>query len=329
LLYINLLFNFLINLLVSFYVKQCAAIVFSFCVIFKGVIHFMLKTLFSNRAKKSISIYLAMNKIAMCEQVNGQSVFIAGESIQSDHEWSIVIKKLVNEHRLKSYHVSVVISNDFYQKFDIDKPALEEKELLATLPFSIKDLVSESVFDLVVDYFDKPRQARKNDQITVVCIPQSRVLQIRDMLSANELILKSITIEEIATTHLFAKSEEAKVLLCQQGSELLLSVVKAGQLYFSLRIRGYNDLLPKPLQKEGNQLVEGLSLEIQRALDFINSQLQITSIGALYLALPCPDIDLLASQLADYIGKEVTPFAKQYNYDFLLAYGAALRGQGQ
>ena len=286
----------------------------------------MLKTLFSNRSKKSISIYFGMNKVAICEYVNGKPVLIAGESIQSDDQWSITIKKMVNEYRLKNHNVAVVIGKDFYQKFDIDKPDLEEKELQATLPFTIKDLVSESVFDLVVDYFDKPEQVRKNAQITVVCISKTRVLQLRDLLCDNELVLKSITTEEIAMSQLFAKSEEANILLSQQDTEILLSVVKSGQLYFSLRLRGYNDLLSTPLQEGENPLVDGLSLEIQRALDFINSQLHINTIGTLYLALQCPDIDLLSSELANYIDKQVRPFPADYNYDFLLAYGGFNQG---
>jgi len=292
----------------------------------------MFKTLFSKRSKKTISIYFGMNKVAICEYVNSQPVLIAGELIQSDDEWSITIKKMVNEYRLKNHNVAVVIGKDFYQKFDIDKPDLEEKELQATLPFLIKDLVSESVFDLVVDYFDKPEQVRKNPQITAVCMPKERVLQLRNLLSDNELMLKSITTEEIATSqlfessHLFEGSEEANILLSQQGAEILLSVVKSGQLYFSLRIRGYNDLLPTPLTEGDNPLVDGLSLEIQRALDFINSQLQINTIGALYLALQCADIDLLSSKLTHYIGKQVTPFPSDYNYDFLLAYGGFNQG---
>ena len=292
----------------------------------------MLKTLFPNRSKKTISLYFGMNKVAICECVNAQPVLITGELIQSDDEWSITVKKMVNEYRLKNHNVAVVIGKDFYQKFDIDKPDLEDKELLTTLPFAIKDLVDESVFDLVVDYFDKPEQVRKNAQITVVCIPKKRVLQLRDLLSDNELTLKSITTEEIATSQLFENSQlfetndEANILLSQQGAEILLSVVKSGQLYFSLRIRGYNELLPMPLIEGENPLVDGLSLEIQRALDFINSQLQINTIGVLYLALQCPDIDLLSSKLTNYIGKQVRPFPTDYNYSFLLAYGGFNQG---
>lgn len=286
----------------------------------------MFKNLFSNNGKKTISLYLGMNRVAICEEQNEQIKLIAGEFIESDAEWTSVINKMVTKHDLKKLNVSVVISKNFYQTFDIDKPKLEEKELLATLPFSIKDLVSESIFDLVVDYFDKPAQVRKNDQITVVCVPKNRIIAIRDMLQNNELTLKSVTTQEMAVCQLFRQEKEANILLSQQENELVLSVVKAGQLYFTLRIRGYNDLLPLPLEEVENVLIEGLSLEIQRALDYISSQLRIHTIGSLYLALQCPDINLLSEKLSGYIGKNVQPFSNQYNYQFLSAYGGFDKG---
>lgn len=289
----------------------------------------MFKNPFAHRAKKTISIFLSMHKVAICIEKEGQSELVAGELIKSDADWPAVINKMVSEHHLQGFHASVVIGKDFYQTFDIDKPKLEEKELLATLPFSIKDLVMESIFDLVVDYYDKPAQVRKNDQITVVCIPKSCVIGLRDMLDDHELKLVAITTEEMAICQLFEHSEEANLLISQQEKELVLSVIKNGQLYFSLRIRGYNDLLPLPLEGIDNPLVDGLSLEIQRALDYINSQLRINAIGTLYLALQCPDINLLAEKLNAYINKNVKPFPEQYNYHFLLAYGGFNKDVGK
>jgi len=281
----------------------------------------MFKSLLPKRIKKTMSLYLSMHKIAICEYKNNRPIFLAGEFIQSDAEWPLVLKKWVTEYRLQNYTVSIVLGKDFYQKFDLDKPELDEKELMATLPFAIKELVSESVFDLVVDYIDKPPQVRKKNQMTVVCINKHKVFNLRDMLSAHKLKLRTITIEEIAACQLFTYSEDVNILLSQQYNELLLSVVKERQLYFSLRIRGYNELLSDSLDGEDNILVDGLSLEIQRALDFIHSQLQISTITTLYLALQCSDIHLLSTKLSNYIGKTIKPFPTQYNYNFLLAYG--------
>ena len=281
----------------------------------------MFKNIFSKRIKKTISIYLSISKVAVCEESDGQFKLIAGELIQSESEWMTIINKIVTKHNLQGLNAVVVISQDFYQTFDIDKPKLEEKELLATLPFSIKDLVSESVFDLVVDYFDKPAQVRKSEQITAVCIPKSRVIEIRNILSKNEITLNTITIEEMAICQLFESSDEANILVSQKANELVLSVVKNAQLHFSLRIRGYNELLPLPFADVEAALVDGLSLEIQRALDYINSQLRINAIGTLYLALECPDIKALSDKLSEYLNKAVKPFPEQYSYPFLFVYG--------
>lgn len=286
----------------------------------------MLKKLFSKANVKTVSLYLSNNKIAICENDQGQRKLRAAELINSEAEWPSVLQKIVTTHHLQGTKVAVVIGRDFYQSFDIDKPQLEEKELAASLPFTIKDMVAESVFDLVVDYFDKPTQVRKAAQITVVCIPKARVIAIRDMLAKCELTLTRITIEEMAICQLFDNSEEANLLISQQANELVLSVVKNSQLHFSLRVRGYNDLLPLPLADVESSLVDGLSLEIQRVLDYISSQLRINAVGSLYLALQCNDIESLSDKLSEYIGRKVQPLSEQFDYKFLFAYGGFDQG---
>lgn len=283
----------------------------------------MFKKLFSKSIKKNISLYLGDKEIAICHQHEGRGTLLAKKRVSSEKQWLEAFSELVNEHQLQGCQASVVLGRSFYQTFDIDKPKVEESELLATLPFSIKDLVSDSVFDLVVDYFDMPFQQRKGEQITVTCMPRQRVLQIRDMVLGSGLTLQDITIEELALTALLGEHEEANILLSQQGNELVLTVTKSGQLCFTHHLRGFNELLALPLVEVESALLDGLSLELQRALDYINSQLRINTIGALYLAVICPDIKELSEKLGGYLARNVLPFGEQDQYDFLslLAYG--------
>ena len=116
----------------------------------------MFKTLFSKKSSASISLFLGMNRLAICLLQEGEVSLLAQADISSDAQWGEVFESWVNAHKLQNYQVSVVLGRDFYQTFDIEKPKVEESELLATLPFSIKDLVTESIFDLVVDYYDRP-----------------------------------------------------------------------------------------------------------------------------------------------------------------------------
>lgn len=286
----------------------------------------MLKKLFNKKIEKEISLYLGERQIAICHRQEGELLLLAQKVVTSEKQWEDVFRALVNEHQLQGAQVSVVLGRDFYQTLDLERPKVEESELLATLPFSIKDLVSESIFDLIVDYYDMPFQQRKGDQITVIYLPKVRVLMIRDMLLTSGVKLRGITIEELALTALLGTHKEANILLSQQNNELVLTVVKEGQLYFSHRLRGFNELLALPLEEVESALLDGLSLELQRALDYINSQLQITTIDTLYLALVCPDIKLLSEKLGAYLARNVLPYGDEKQYDFLsiLAYGGLM-----
>mgnify|MGYP001240637392 CR=1 FL=1 len=289
----------------------------------------MFKTHFSKKSPASISLFLGMNRLAICLLQKGEINLLAQAHISSDSEWEKVFESLVKTHKLQNAQVSVVLSRDFYQTFDIEKPKLKKSELIANLPFSIKDLVTESIFDLVVDYYDQPIVPHKGEQITAVCIGKQRIINIRDMLLRHAMQVKEITIEELALTRLLGHSEQINMLLSQQNNELVLTVVKEGQLLFSHRLRGFNELLMLPLSDTENALLDSLSLELQRVFDYMNSQLRIASISHLYLALVCPDITLLAEQLGHYLAKNVVPFAEKEQYDFtnILAYGVLMEGE--
>ena len=291
----------------------------------------MLTTLFSKKTRRPISLFLGMNRLAICTYEEGDINLLAQANISSDKEWEEQFAAIVSKYKLHKSQVSVVLSREFYQTFDIEKPKIDDHELIASLPFLIKDLVTESIFDLVVDYYDRPLVPRKGEQITAVCITKQKVIQIRDMILNYAMVLKEITIEEQALIQLLGNSEEVNLLLSQQGNELVLTVVKDGQLFFSHRLRGFNELLPLPLSEVEDALIDGLSLELQRVLDYINSQLKLTSIAHLYLAFDCSDITLLAEKLGVYLAKKVLPFGETGQYDFtnILAYGVLMEGDSE
>ena len=288
----------------------------------------LLKGLFSKQSTARISLYLANNRIAICHTDNNSVALLAQETISSESQWESVFTSLVKKYQLQHSEISVVLSRDFYKTFDIEKPNVADNELLASLPFAIKDLVSESIFDLVVDYYDRPVQ-RKGTQITTVCVAKNMVIKIRDMVLKEKIKLKDITIEELAITCLLEDSEQANILLSQYNNDLILTVVKNAQPYFSRRLRGLASQLPMQLDSPENTLVDDLSLEIQRVLDYINSQLSITKIEHLHLALTCPDINCLVDKLNGYLAINIVSFGDDGQYDFenIPAYGPLIAEQ--
>ena len=290
----------------------------------------MFKNFLSTKPSGAISLLLGMDRIALCIRRDGVVSLLAQSVISSDAQWHEKFDGWVNEFKLHKYQVSVVLTRDFYQTFDIEKPKVADNELLASLPFAIKDLITDSIFDVIVDYYDRPLMPQKGEMITAVCIAKQKVLQIRDMLLQHHMQIKEITIEELALAQLLGESEEVNLLLSQQRNELILTVVKNGQLFFTHRLRGFNELLLQPFEQVEEQLLDGLSLELQRVLDYINSQLRLTSIAHLYLAIICQDINILSEKLALYLAKNVLLFGEKDQYDFnnILPYGPLTEGKG-
>lgn len=283
----------------------------------------MLKKLFAKKSSNQICLYLAMDRLSICLIEDKSIRLLAQESVSSELQWQDTLVSLADEHKLQNHRVLVVLSRDFYQTFDIEKPKVEENELMASIPFAVKDLVSESIFDLVVDYYDIPLQQHKGEQITVVCTPQKLVISIRDMIIRCDMQLTEISTEELSLARLLSAENETNILLSQESNALVLTVVKNGQLSFTHRLRGFNELLAVPIDENDDTFLGNLSLELQRALDYINSQLRITSVTHLYLALVCPDIKQLAEQLSTYLARNVQPFGDENQYDFMniVAYG--------
>lgn len=282
----------------------------------------MLKNLFAKKSQPQLSLFLGASHLAVCRLENDGIKLLAERKVSSESMWQETFASVIADLELLDGIVSVVLTREFYQTFDIEKPKVADNELQANLPFAIKDLVSESIFDLIVDYYDIPFQHNKGEQITAVCIAKTRVLNIRDMILNAGLKFKELTIEELALSRLLGESDDTNILLSQQKNELVLTVVKQGQLYFSHRLRGFNELLAQPLTDVEDELVGGLSLELQRVLDYIGSQFRIATISHLYLALVSPELELLAEKMSTYLDRNVLPYApdKKYDVNFLLAY---------
>jgi MSHA biogenesis protein MshI len=77
------------------------------------------------------------------------------------------------------------------------------------------------------------------------------------------------------------------LIIHQPGQEVLLQIVQGGQLYFSRRTRGLNNLHLLNAQDSRSDMLERLLLELQRSMDYFESQLK---------QAPVRDIRILAQQ---------------------------------
>jgi len=223
-----------------------------------------------------------------------------------DNNYQLGLTKLAEDGSLKG-DCHLVLSSQFYQVVQLDKPQVPEDEINAALKWQVKDLVTFPPEDMVLDYFDVPQLANAAAKVNVVCARQSVLKEMVNLIQDGRLSLKSIITEEFAFSALLPAEEDACLLVCQQpGEEIVLLIIKQGQIYFHRRLRGFSQISQRSQLELQAGVVDALSLEIQRSSDFFERQLKQAPIKNIRLMLPMAQETFLAEKLSENTNVPVT-----------------------
>jgi MSHA biogenesis protein MshI len=219
----------------------------------------------------------------------------------------------------------IVLSAQQSQIVQVDKPNVPEAEMNAALKWQVKDLVSISPDNMVLDYFDGPLLAGGKEKINVVCAPINELKDIVAATNNDSAEVASITTVEFAFANLQATQSDACLLVCQQpNEEIVLLIVKQGKLYFHRRLRGYAQIANKTEDELAMVVVDNLALEIQRSSDFFERQLKQAPIKEIKVLLPIDNEGFLARKLSENSYIPVTLLALPEAYRQYRGHAAAI-----
>jgi len=219
----------------------------------------------------------------------------------------------------------LILAPNQYQIVAIDKPEVPEEELLGALKWQVKELVSISPDDMIVDYFSGPTLSGGSEKINVVCAQKSELKKIVEMFDDSAVYLKSIATEEFAFASLVPFQEQATMLVCQQpNEEVLILIVKHGCIYFHRRLRGYTQLASKSMEELTFGTIDSLSLEIQRSSDYFERQLKQAPIREIQLVLPIKTQEFIATKLAENTNTSVQVFEFKEEHKDKTMYATAI-----
>ena len=188
------------------------------------------------------------------------------------HDWLALFKQVSD--KLAAGEAMLTLSSEFYQILTIDKPQVAASEMEHALLWQIKDLVDLPLASIQLDFFYAPTQG-VGHKIHVVVTDKQLLKKIVDAAEKVNIKIRSISIEELMLHHLFEQSSESRLLVYHHADhDLQLLIFKEQHLYSFRRIRGFHGM-DKLSRDELNQQVQAsLYLEIQRSLDFFESQLR-------------------------------------------------------
>jgi Tfp pilus assembly protein PilN len=237
--------------------------------VFRGLI-----TRITGRSDRRKRVYLEVRPDGIAWATSADDTgFIECSPARREQELSA----LVALHGWSGARTILVLPLDQYQVFQLERPeGVDESELGDALKWKLKDFLDFSPSDAVSDVFPFPEDASRGrgDLVNVVAARKSLVLELIELVDACGLELVQIDIAELALSHLVEKLDQNRrgaALVHMRGRYGQMVVGKGNMLYLSRRLDVSVDDLHDASQQEN--AVQSLALEMQRSLDYYESQL--------------------------------------------------------
>ncbi|MBD1391080.1 hypothetical protein IC617_16755 [Neiella sp. HB171785] len=217
------------------------------------------------------------------------------------------LQDLLNQHQFKHPATTLILADDCYQQAELDKPSVPDEEVAAALQWSVKELISIEPDNMQLDYYDVASSSGRQ-QVKVVAAERQWLAEWGHMIvSQLRGELHKVLVEELCLLNLFHQADVPIMLLWQKpGREAQLLLVHKQHLYLSRSLRGSanlesmaSELLPS--------IIDSLSLEVQRALDYFESNLRQPPVRTVKLALPEAVRQLVQMQMQANLAVEVEP----------------------
>ncbi|MBC3766100.1 MSHA biogenesis protein MshI [Neptunicella marina] len=228
------------------------------------------------------------------------------------NDWPQKLKQWVLQQGLQNSLCNLVIDAAHYQIYQVEKPSVPQEELAQALRWSVKDLLVDSQ-DVVLDYYEHPAQTAGANKVSVVAVKRAYLDALIKHISQAGLALSVVSIEEMAFCELLPAEQEATIVLSQNlGQDLHLYIIKQGKLYFNRKLRGYNLLSSMSLDEMRGGMLENLATEIQRSMDYFESQLHQAPVTRVGLVLDTDFQQEVAQELNQLLMIQVEPVAPSF-----------------
>ncbi|HEY9118737.1 MAG TPA: PilN domain-containing protein [Marinobacter sp.] len=283
------------------------------------------------RSAKRQRVYLEVRPDGIAWAESGGST---GFSDCSPAKREAVLGSLASERSWAGADTTLILPLDQYQVFQLERPeGIDESELGDALKWKLKDFLDFNPSDAVSGVFHFPEDASRGrgSLVNVVAARKALVSGLVTLVENCGLALTSIDIAELALRNLVPRIDPdrrgaALVHMRERFGQMI--VCKGETLYLSRRLDVTSDDLRDASSQES--AVQSLALEMQRSLDYYESQLG--QVPPAVIRLVARDNVLpLSSMLASYVAASVetldwAPFDLDASLDSrcLVAWSASL-----
>lgn len=233
--------------------------------------------------------------------------FLAGNDLYRSGK---VLKKHLAKSALRHMPTHVVLHPALYEIYFIDRPDVQDDELCDAVKWKIRDLVDAPLKELVIDAFALPDDAYRGSQrkVYAVAVRKKLLQEIIRSIKASGLNILSIGISELAVgniVNLLSDESKGAAILRMRNSNGTINLSESGNVYLTRRIESGISILENEDESERSRMMEEFLLEIQRSLDYYDTQLGKGSIRDFLIAPTRIDHQLIDDYLRDQLGLNV------------------------
>lgn len=262
-----------------------------------------------------------------------RSEFVAADGQQAQVE---ALKTWVREHGQQKAPCVCLVAGDDCDVYQVEKPQVEDAEMLQAVTWKIKDLISYDVANAVVDCYPMPVSSKNNQQqVGVVSARESVIASYVDSIRSCGLKLVALDIHDLVRANLQIirhGAEQTLAVLSLTRTSGLLSVYHDTDLYVSREFMIGLDQL-ELAGGDDTEVFDSLLLEIQRSLDYFESYYGIGAVNSLRVFPQLPATEKMAMYLQNLASFDIDfiLFGADADSDGLEphcfhAYCAAMRG---
>ncbi len=231
--------------------------------------------------------------------------------IGSAREAGPALERLVKSMGLDGEQCSYVLDYQDYSMHLVEAPNVEPEELRVAMRWKVKDLLDMKVDDAAIDVFPVPDDAYRGRKMAyVVATQKAKIPAIVKMVESAGLELAIVDIPELAmrnVSSLYLKDNNGAAFMDLRRTGSTMNITRDGNLYLSRRINTQLD--PEVMQSDDwPSLRDRLVLEIQRSLDYYESQMGKGQINRILIGPRQLDGEAMAEALNELLAAQVSPF---------------------
>jgi len=244
-----------------------------------------LKSLGGQRAVHETAVGICVHRamaIAAVPRAGRGAAQVRVVELQTETDEQVrLLTRAVADLGVKGCPTTLTLPLGSYQLMQIEKPPVEDGELVDAARWRIKGQLDYPVEDAVIQVFEMPQsENQRTPLVNVVAAPARTIRELTALVKRTGLRPTKVTIVELAVRDLVARvadRDEPIATVFLNARQGVIQVTRGSELFLTRRVEyGLGSVMPTDMLATGIHMT--LPLELRRTVDYFDSHFGLGSV---------------------------------------------------